>query len=132
MKILEIVKILSFIAPDFDEEWNEVKFSNELYSYFKTKKNWLKIAQSGKETTLSKADLEKLSNHETNVDNLEDEKVERVAKLLNAGSIELPIVVKDGNFIRLLSGNTRLALLKKHKLGLKVWLIQTPDIENYF
>jgi hypothetical protein len=132
MKLLEIKSTVRYIKPDLDDEYDEVLYRPELRSYFKDKKSWLKVARTGKETTLSGSDLNRLVNHDPEFKNLEKVKTERVASLFSKGTVELPIVLKDDKFLHLLAGNTRLAYAREHKYPLKVWMINAPDLESYF
>lgn len=131
MKLFEM-KSVKYILPDFINEYNEVKHQHEVNNYFKTKKKWLEIAKTGKQYTLTNSQLHNLSNHDHRFSELEKEKRDRVSDLFRKGAVEMPIVLKDGNLLHLLAGNTRLAFARKNGFKPTVWLIDAPELRNYF
>lgn len=136
MKVIDIFeKSIQWVPPDFENEYDEVIHQN-LKAYFKTKSGWLKVAETGKKTALSKSQIDNLQNHtpeKNNWSELEDDKKDRVIELFSKGIVEMPIVLNDTkhNIFYLLAGNTRLNYSNHHGFGRIVWLIQAPDLENY-
>lgn len=131
MKLVEI-KSANFVPPNFEDEFNEVEYQPEAKNYFKTKERWLEVAKTGKPHTLSKSQLLVLNNHDDDFKNLLGAKQDRVKAIFTLGNVEMPIVLKDDDFLYLLAGNTRLAFARKHGYAPVVWLIDTPDLLEYF
>ncbi len=125
------MRTITYLKPNLKDEWNEVEYQPGVLSYFKTEARWLKDAAAGQEVPLSKAQVNRLENHDAEWRGLADEKKDRVEAMFKAGKVELPIVLRDEQLLYLLAGNTRLSFARKHKYPLKVWLIETPDLEEH-
>lgn len=122
--ILEAVQI-KYTKPNFDYEWDEATRYPEFEELGKD--NWMKVAEGGHIIDYNSI-KDKLGNVDLNLNNLETEKVQRVANKLKTGSIEIPIVVKfDDNDYDLLAGNTRLATIVGGGGNPKLWVV---DISN--
>ena len=133
---LSEAKHIQWIHPNLVDEFNEVAYQPEIKSYFKNKKLWLDAAKSGKKIELTKSQVNKLENHTpSKIDwkDLEDIKRERVELLFKQGRVEMPIVLADTkhDLMYLLAGNTRLNYANNNGYERIVWMIQTPDLENY-
>lgn len=120
---------IQYIAPNFNNEWNEAI----RYPEFKSigKNNWLKFAKTGKPITLFPKDIKNISNIDLNFDFLEPEKKKRFDLAYSMGVIEMPIVIKfKDKSLELMSGNTRLAGLLNQQQSIKVWLLDVNNL-NY-
>lgn len=69
--------------------------------------------------------LKGVGNIDTNLANLDKNKVKRVKKQIQNGNIEYPIVGKFGDKYDLISGNTRIAVLRSMGINPKVLVINS-------
>lgn len=117
---------MQYVKPQFDVEWEEAN----RYPYLEKlgQEGWVKLAKTGKVFTVNKNSIRKIGNtgaggSET-LDDLEPDKVARLKKAMDSGTIEMPIVVKqpDGS-LELIAGNTRLIGLISIYGEAKVWVV---------
>ena len=115
-------------------EWEEAN----RYPYLEKlgKDGWEKLAKTGRVVIVNKDNIKQIGNTgadgSESLDDLEQEKVERLTKAMNAGTVEMPIVVKqpDGSY-DLVAGNTRLIGLISTHSEAKVWLVDASKLEEY-
>ena len=117
---------MQYVKPQFDVEWEEAN----RYPYLEKlgQEGWVKLAKTGKVFTVNKNSIRKIGNtgadgSET-LDDLEPDKVARLKKAMDSGTIEMPIGVKqpDGS-LELIAGNTRLIRLISIYGEAKVWVV---------
>ena len=121
MDLLESYNI-KYSKPNFNNEWEEAN----RYPEFKEmgKEKWVKLAQQGYITKLSKI-KSVLSNVDLEFDNLEEPKKERFNKAFKTGVIEMPIAVKfSDDEYDLVAGNTRVAGLVKNHIDPNIWVVK--------
>ena len=119
MLLKTLSESIQYSLPNFRIEWKEAERYPELKQLGLN--GWTRLAKSGR--IVAAAQLQNIGNIDLDISNLEDVKVDRVDKLLNSGTIELPIVIKINGSYELLSGNTRFALLVLKKMPVYVYLI---------
>lgn len=117
---------MKFKKPNFEYEWEEAKNRKKLFS---SKKDWLKIAQTG---SVQKIDCSMdVSNtemcDETPLEDLHPEKVERAKQALKSGIVELPIILHVEDRHDVLAGNTRLVAMNRANLPVYAWVIELPN-----
>jgi hypothetical protein len=125
---------VNYVKPQFDVEWEEAN----RYPYLEKlgKDGWEELAKTGRVVIVNKDNIKQIGNTgadgSESLDDLEQEKVERLTKAMNAGTIEMPIVVKqpDGSY-DLVAGNTRLIGLISTHSEAKVWLVDASKLEEY-
>ena len=125
---------VNYVKPQFDVEWEEAN----RYPYLEKlgKDGWEKLAKTGRVVIVNKDNIKQIGNTgadgSESLDDLEQEKVERLTKAMNAGTVEMPIVVKqpDGSY-DLVAGNTRLIGLISTHSEAKVWLVDASKLEEY-
>lgn len=121
---------VNYVKPQFDVEWEEAN----RYPYLEKlgKDGWEKLAKTGRVVIVNKDNIKQIGNTgadgSESLDDLEQEKVERLTKAMNAGTVEMPIVVKqpDGSY-DLVAGNTRLIGLISTHSEAKVWLVDVKE-----
>lgn len=117
----EIKEDITFIKPNFEEEWSEAKRYPDL---FPNKETWLATARIGEEQNIKcSMNIQNTDMCDGDLEDLDPEKVKRALAALNKGIVELPIVLKIKNDYELLGGNTRLTALATHGLPTKAWVI---------
>tara|TARA_B110000971_G_C19978662_1_gene486250 strand:- start:745 stop:1572 length:828 start_codon:yes stop_codon:yes gene_type:complete len=124
---------VTYVKPQFDVEWEEAN----RYPYIRKlgQNGWKELAKTGKVIKLNSDTVKKIGNtgadgSETLAD-LEPKKVERLKNAMDAGTIEMPIVVKQPNgSYDLVAGNTRLIGLITTYGEARVWLIDTTKKRN--
>ena len=125
---------VNYVKPQFDVEWEAAN----RYPYLEKlgKDGWEELAKTGRVVIVNKDNIKQIGNTgadgSESLDDLEQEKVERLTKAMNAGTIEMPIVVKqpDGSY-DLVAGNTRLIGLISTHSEAKVWLVDASKLEEY-
>ena len=136
MKIQELAGI-KYTMPDADLEYEEAMRYPSLRNL--SKPEWARLVASGRKVIATSPLLAKLGNTtaatkedaEESYGELEQEKRTRVERLLNKGTIELPIVLKDNDSFDLLSGNTRLTAMVKAGIAPVVLIVDiTPEDDN--
>ena len=87
--------------------------------------DWLHFSSKGRKVKFSS--LKDVGNIDTNIMNLEKDKIKRATKHISKGNVEMPIVLKLHEEYDLLCGNTRLALLLTAKEEPYVYLLDIKD-----
>ena len=131
-RIKEDVNV-NYVKPQFDVEWEEAN----RYSYFDKlgQAGWEQLASKGKVITVDKNAVKKIGNTgadgSESLDDLEPDKVARLQKAMDSGTVEMPIVVKqpDGS-LDLVAGNTRLIGLISTQGIAKVWLVDASELSE--
>ena len=117
-------KRLQFVPPNAEIEWKEA----ERYPEFAEagEQTWVKSLESGKKELWNS--LEDVTNFQSDVEELNPEKIKRVIEKIKQGTIELPIVGRwpNGEY-ELIAGNTRIALLLRLGITPHVWVIDFPS-----
>ena len=131
--IPRIVREVKYTEPKLDVEWEEAN----RYPYLADlgQAGWIELAKQGKAITVDSDSVKKIGNtgadgSETLAD-LEPDKVDRLNKAMQSGTVEMPIVVKqpDGS-LELVAGNTRLIGLI-NKLGKAVvWYVDASNLDE--
>ena len=124
---------IKYVKPQFDVEWEEAN----RYPYFDKlgKAGWEELAGKGKIVKVNTNSVKKIGNTgadgSESLDDLEPDKVARLKKAMDSGTIEMPIVVKqpDGSF-ELVAGNTRLIGLINTQGEAKVWLVDASRLDE--
>lgn len=114
---------MKYIKPNFEIEYEEALRYDELSDL--SIQEWVEFASTGKNVRFNS--LKDVGNIDTNIMNLEKEKIKRATEHVSKGVVEMPIVIKIDDNYDLLSGNTRLALLLKAKEDPFVYVL---DIKN--
>jgi hypothetical protein len=113
-----------YTKPNFKREWEEAA----RYPEFKQLglAAWIDIAAQGRVVDWSS--LDNVGNVELDLDNLDQDKVQRVAVDVKRNHVELPIVGlwADGT-VDLIAGNTRVATLIAQGHTPKVWVVDVPS-----
>ena len=129
-----VTEEVNYSRPQFDVEWEEAN----RYPYLEKlgKDGWEKLAKTGKVVRVNKDNIKQIGNTgadgSESLDDLEPDKVARLKQAIDAGTIEMPIVVKqpDGSY-DLVAGNTRLIGLISTHSEAKVWLVDASKLEEY-
>jgi hypothetical protein len=120
----QYLKPIIYTYPDTDYEWYEA----ERYPEFKSagKDKWEELVQAGEVVPFSA--LGDVNNHDPELKNLDPDKVKHVSLQIKSGEVELPIVGEwpDGGY-ELISGNTRIAILRRLGYDPEVLLISIPS-----
>ena len=124
---------VTYVKPQFDAEWEEANrypFLDKL-----GKDGWIELAQTGKVTNVNSDTVKKIGNTgadgSESLDDLEPEKVARLKQAMDAGTIEMPIVIKQPNgSYDLVAGNTRLIGLMNTHREAKVWLVDASKLKQ--
>ena len=124
---------VKYVKPQFDVEWEEAN----RYSYLDKlgQEGWEELARKGKVITVNKNSVKKIGNTgadgSESLDDLEPDKVARLKKAMDSGTVEMPIVVKqpDGS-LDLVAGNTRLIGLINTQGEAKVWLVDASSLNE--
>lgn len=135
MKLSDLHRI-RYTMPNADLEYDEAMRYESLQGL--SKDAWRSLVASGRQTLATASLLARLGNTtgatpadaEENYGELEADKRARVEQQINTGTIELPIVLKDGNTLDLLSGNTRLTALVKAGITPKVLVVDITAKDN--
>ena len=130
---LEVMEDVDYVKPQFDVEWEEAN----RYSYFDKlgQAGWEQLASKGKVITLTTDSVKQIGNTgadgSESLDDLEPDKVARLQKAMDSGTVEMPIVVKqpDGS-LDLVAGNTRLIGLISTQGVAKVWLVDASGLSE--
>jgi hypothetical protein len=115
---------MKYQNPDFDIEYEEALRYDELSEM--SLEEWKRFSTTGKKVKFTT--LKDVGNVDTNIMNLEKEKIKRATQHMAKGIVEMPIVLKIDNDYDLLSGNTRLALLLKSNEDPFVYLLDVDLI----
>lgn len=129
-----VTEEVNYSQPQFDVEWEEAN----RYPYLEKlgKDGWEKLAKTGRVVRVNKDNIKQIGNTgadgSESLDDLEPDKVARLKQAIDAGTIEMPIVVKqpDGSY-DLVAGNTRLIGLISTHSEAKVWLVDASKLEEY-
>ena len=129
-----VTEEVNYSRPQFDVEWEEAN----RYPYLEKlgKDGWEKLAKTGRVVRVNKDNIKQIGNTgadgSESLDDLEPDKVARLKQAIDAGTIEMPIVVKqpDGSY-DLVAGNTRLIGLISTHSEAKVWLVDASKLEEY-
>lgn len=117
---------INYSGPHLEAEWEEA----QRYPQFKNKneKDWLKTGSAGRIANFS--ELGHVSNHDSDLSNLEPEKIARVKAEIEKGEINYPVIGRksDGTH-ELVGGNTRVAVLRSMGHDPKVWVFDMPHDE---
>lgn len=117
---------ITYIMPNFDEEWMEAQRYPEFVEM--GKQGWIDIAKKGK--TVSYSSIRKnLGNVDLNFTNLEQPKRERFKKAFETGQIEMPIAVRfsDTDY-DLVAGNTRISGLVSKGNDPQIWVVDISHL----
>ena len=128
---LGLIESVDYVKPQFDVEWEEAN----RYPYLEKlgQAGWEELAGAGKVITVNTNSVKNIENTGADgseaLDDLEPEKVARLKQAMDAGTIEMPIVVKqsDGSY-SLVAGNTRLIGLITTYGKAKVWLVDASNL----
>ena len=128
---LGLTESVDYVKPQFDVEWEEAN----RYPYLEKlgQAGWEELAGAGKVITVNTNSVKNIDNTGADgseaLDDLEPEKVARLKQAMDAGTIEMPIVVKqsDGSY-SLVAGNTRLIGLITTYGKAKVWLVDASNL----
>ena len=128
---LGLTESVDYVKPQFDVEWEEAN----RYPYLEKlgQAGWEELAGAGKVITVNTNSVKNIENTGADgseaLDDLEPEKVARLKQAMDAGTIEMPIVVKqsDGSY-SLVAGNTRLIGLITTYGKAKVWLVDASNL----
>jgi len=130
---LGLTEDVNYVKPQFDVEWEEAN----RYTYFNKlgQTGWEELASTGKVITLTTDSVKKISNTgadgSESLDDLEPDKVARLRKAMDSGTVEMPIVVKQPNgSLDLVAGNTRLIGLISTQGEAKVWLVDASELSE--
>ena len=129
----DINEDIKYVKPQFDVEWEEAN----RYPYFDKlgQAGWEELAGKGKILKVNTNSVKKIGNTgadgSESLDDLEPDKVARLKKAMDSGTVEMPIVVKqpDGSF-DLVAGNTRLIGLISTQGEAKVWLVDASQLKE--
>ena len=128
-----VTEDVAYVEPQFDAEWEEAN----RYPYIRKlgREGWRKLAKTGKTITVNNNNVKKISNTgadgSESLDELEPKKVERFKRAMDAGTIEMPIVIKQPNgSYDLVAGNTRLIGLMNTHGEAKVWLVDANKLKQ--
>jgi hypothetical protein len=133
---LSSLRRIRYTMPNADLEYDEAMRYESLQGL--SKDEWRALVASGRQVLATAAFLARVGNTtgattaeaEENYGELEADKRSRVEQQINTGTIELPIVLKDGDTLDLLSGNTRLTALVKAGITPKVLVIDITAKDN--
>lgn len=136
MRLSQVKNTIRYIMPNAELEYDEAQRYDELREI--TMEQWEGLVATGQRTPLTAATLATIGNSTAtnvqvareNINELEPEKLERVQQAINSGIVEMPIILKDGNTLDLLSGNTRLTLLVSKGLLPTVLVVAIPTTET--
>ena len=132
VEITEARKSVQYREPDFNYEYSEVEHQQEIGQYFKTRAAFMKAAHAGVEQVIPASGLDHIENHDDHWAGLESDKAHRAVAAFKGGEVELPILLKDGDYLYLLAGNTRMAYARKIKAPVHAWVINTPGLKERF
>ena len=128
-----VTEDVAYVEPQFDAEWEEAN----RYPYIRKlgREGWRKLAKTGKTITVNNNNVKKIGNTgadgSESLDELEPKKVERFKRAMDAGTIEMPIVIKQPNgSYDLVAGNTRLIGLMNTHGEAKVWLVDANKLKQ--
>jgi hypothetical protein len=112
---------VNYSGPHLEGEWEEA----QRYPNFKNQEQWIKTGSTGRVVNFS--ELGDVLNHDSDVNNLEPEKIKRVKSEIEKGEINYPIIgrMPDGKH-ELIGGNTRVAVLRSMGHDPKVWVFDMP------
>jgi len=111
-----------YVEPNFESEFEEA----QRYQEFQNKEDWFRVAKAGKPVAWNELDGS-VANHNDDISNLDQEKVERVETSILRDKVEYPIVGRwPSGQLELIAGNTRVAMLKHLGHDPIVWLIDVP------
>ena len=135
MKLTNLRRV-RYVMPNADLEYDEAMRYESLQGV--SKAAWREMVAAGRPAAATPAFLALLGNTtgatpadaEENYGELEADKRARVEQQINTGTIELPIVLKDGDTLDLLSGNTRLTALVKAGITPKVLVVDITAKDN--
>lgn len=133
---LSSLRRIRYAMPNADLEYDEAMRYESLQGI--SKEQWRGMVATGHPVLATAAVLSNLGNTtgatqadaEESYGELEADKRSRVEQQINNGTIELPIVLKDGDTLDLLSGNTRLTALVKAGITPKVLVVDITDKDN--
>lgn len=118
---------VKYKGVNLEGEWEEAERYPDLKKL--GKKRWILLGKTGKVVNWN--ELGNVDNYESDIKNLDPEKVERVSASIKRDEINYPIIGRwaDGH-LDLIAGNTRIALLKKLGHTPKIWLIDIPESDT--
>jgi hypothetical protein len=109
--------IIKYKLPNADLEYGEA----QRYPELQNKEIWQDAVSTGTVTYLYK--LKNVGNIDSKLSNLNKNKMKRVKEQISKGVIEYPIVGNFDGGLDLISGNTRIAVLRSMGIEPKVLLI---------
>jgi hypothetical protein len=122
----DVMRGVIYTKPNLEHEWPEANRYPEFHKLGKDQ--WIKIARQGSMAKWSS--LKDVGNFDSDLSNLEPEKIKRAAVQVNRGKVELPIVGRWPNGeLDLIAGNTRTATLLDQGHDPKVWVVDVPDVD---
>lgn len=135
MRLSQLSNTIQYAMPDAAAEYDEAQRYDQLKGI--SVDQWKQLVSAGKRVTLTPAILASIGNSTAtdvavareNLSELEPEKLARVKRLINRGTVEMPIVLQSGNTLDLLSGNTRLTLLVSKGVLPTVLVVSSPTTE---
>lgn len=136
MKLNDLPKQLQYLTPNAEREFDESQRYESLRGM--SVKQWCDFVRSGRAMSITPQMLTSIGNstatspevaRET-LGDLEPEKQERALMALASGRVEYPIVLRDGNSLDLLAGNTRLTAIVAKGLTPKVWVVDVTSINR--
>ena len=136
MRLSQFKTTIRYIMPNAKLEYDEAQRYDELREI--TLEQWEGLVATGQRTVLTLVTLSTIGNStaintqvaQENLSELDPEKIRRVQEAINSGTVEMPIVLKDGNTLDLLSGNTRLTLIVSKGLLPTVLVVAIPTTES--
>lgn len=121
----EIANEISYMPPDFENEWEEAIRYPELEEI--GIQGWIELANSGYVTDYSSI-KDVLGNVDLDFSSLDPGKRKRFQSAFNSGQIEMPIAVKfSESDYDLVAGNTRLSGLVNNGIDPKIWVVELPN-----
>ncbi len=136
MKLQHIARKVMFVPPRPELEYEEVQRYEELQGL--SLEEWSQLVSTGQPTVCTPQMLSMIGNSTSNTvddaneswDELDADKKERALAAINKGVVEYPIVLRRGNTLDLLAGNTRLTALVKMGLPAKVLIVDVKKPSN--
>lgn len=137
MKVDQLAKPrIRYVQPNADIEYDESQRYPVLHGI--TGQQWRELVSTGQPIQLSNGILARIGNSTATsqaeadeaFNDLEPEKKARAMAAIKSGTVEYPIVLKDGNTLDLLSGNTRLTAIVKLGLAANALVIDTANIKK--
>jgi hypothetical protein len=127
---LAALRAIRYVMPNIEREFEEAQRYKQLQKL--SVDQWSQLVAAGHAVTANPPMLASIGNSTATSpdeaiecwEKLEPDKRARVTQALASGTIEYPIVLKIGNKMDLLSGNTRLTALVARGIQPQVWVIE--------